>query len=260
MLRFDDFRLDTANLRVYRADISVDAPPQVVDVLVYLIRNGDRIVPRGELLERFWPRAGSGGDAALNTCIRRMRTLLDDDADAPRYIQTRPRAGYRFIGRLSVDEIPPSRPRRRSPVLRWASAAGMAVMLIGGSAWAYAAFRTPSHRIAVEPVQGLCEYVLFPKFNEGLRESLLARMSRDLPRGYSIATDPADADLHARVSVRQTPQRTVAVLSLVDDRQGHIVWSSEFVAPTDMGDYVPLQGALADRMATGLRVVLGKRS
>ncbi|KAF1005011.1 MAG: Transcriptional activator CadC [Luteibacter sp.] len=260
MLRFDDFCLDTVNLRAYRADVLLDAPPQVVDVLAYLIGHSERIVPRAELLERFWPRAGSGGDAALNTCIRRMRTLLDDDADAPRYIQTRPRAGYRFIGTVSNDEVTIPRPRRRSLALRWASVAVTTVTLLGGSVWAYAAFRAPSHRIAVEPVQGLCEYVLFPNFNAGLRESLVARISRDLPKGYSLATDPADADLHARVSVRQTPQRTVAVLSLVDDRNGHIVWSGEFAAPTDTNDYVPLQGTLADRMTTELLVALGKRS
>ena len=260
MLRFDDFRLDVSGLRAYRGDALLDAPPQVVEVLVYLIRNAGRIVPRTELLECFWPRAGTGGDAALNTCIRRMRSLLDDDADAPRYIQTRPRVGYRFIGTLS-EEAPACLPqRRRFTAMRMVAAGTTALVLCAGSIWAYAAFRTPQHRIAVEPVQGMCEYVLFPNFNTGLRESLVARMSRALPKGYSISVDPAGADLHARVSVRQTPQRTVVVLNLVDDRNGRLVWSGEFAEPTDTNDYVPLQGALADRMASGLLIALEKRS
>ena len=260
MLRFDDIRLDPVLLQAFRGEVPLDAPPQVVEVLVYLVHHGERIVPRSELLERFWPRAGTGGDAALNTCIRRMRTLLDDDAEAPRYIQTRPRAGYRFIGTLSGDMpvVPPRRP--------WFSGARMAmgglsaVILLAGVLWAHAAMRTSSQRIAVEPVQGMCEYVLFPNFNAGLRESLVARVSRGLPEGYSIATDPAGADLHARVSVRQTPQQTVAVISLLDDSKGRIVWSGEFAEPTDTNDYVPLQGVLADRMATDLLIALGKRS
>lgn len=110
MLCFDDVRLDTTTLQAFRNDVPLDAPPQVVEVLAYLIEHRDRIVPRQELLERFWPRAGTGGDAALNTCIRRIRTLLEDDAEAPRYIQTRPRAGYRFIATLAGEVDAPGPP------------------------------------------------------------------------------------------------------------------------------------------------------
>lgn len=267
MLNFDDFRLDTAALQAFRNGVPLDAPPQVVEVLAYLIGHRDRIVPRQELLERFWPRAGTGGDAALNTCIRRIRTLLDDDADAPRYIQTRPRAGYRFVGTLAVAddavEPPPSLPPPTArPPHRWPLAGGLLAMAlgIGGALWAHAALSPPEHRIAIEPVQGLCEYVLFPKFNAGLRESLTAQISHRLPAGYSVAADSREADLHARVSVRQTPKQTVVVLTLVDKRDGHLLWSGEFSGDTDMDDYVPLQRSLAARMAAGLTGALDKRS
>ncbi|MCD9032969.1 winged helix-turn-helix domain-containing protein [Luteimonas sp. Y-2-2-4F] len=256
MLRFDDFRLDPVALQVFRGDLPLDTPPQVVQVLAYLIGHGERVVARQELLDRFWPRAGTGGDAALNTCIRRIRALLDDDADAPRYIQTRPRAGYRFIGTLAGDAAvrvssPP--PRR---VVRLGLGAGLlaaCVLALGGAAWGYGALTAPPpQRIAIEPVQGLCEYVLFPRFNAGLRESLVAQVSQALPAGYSVATDGASARLHARVSVRQTPQQTVAVLTLVDDAEDRLLWSGEFAAETDTEDYVPLQRRLAGQMATGL--------
>jgi DNA-binding winged helix-turn-helix (wHTH) protein len=264
MLCFDDVRLDTTTLQAFRNDVPLDAPPQVVEVLAYLIEHRDRIVPRQELLERFWPRAGTGGDAALNTCIRRIRTLLEDDAEAPRYIQTRPRAGYRFIATLAgeVDAPGPPPPPARAPN-RWPLAGGLlAVALgVGGALWAHAALSPPRHRIAIEPVQGLCEYVLFPKFNAGLRESLTARLSHHLPAGYSVAADGREADLHARVSVRQTHRRTVVVLTLVDKRDGRLLWSDEFTGDTDMDDYVPLQRSLAERMAAGLTGALeNKRS
>lgn len=267
MLNFDDFRLDPAALQVFRNGIALDAPPQVVEVLACLIERRDRIVHRQELLERFWPRAGTGGDAALNTCIRRIRTLLDDDADAPRYIQTRPRAGYRFVGTLAgEDSVAQSLPSPPLPIAgrpaRLPMAGGLlAVALgIGGALWAHAALSPPEHRIAIEPVQGLCEYVLFPKFNAGLRESLTAQVSHRLPAGYRVAADSREADLHARVSVRQTPKQTVVVLTLVDKHDGHLLWSGEFSGDTDMDDYVPLQRSLAERMAAGLSDALDKRS
>lgn len=263
-LRFDDFRLDPAALQAFRNDIPLESPPQVVEVLAYLIGHRDRIVPRRELLERFWPRAGTGADAALNTCIRRIRNLLEDDAETPRYIQTRPRAGYRFIGTLASGaamEMLPSPPPAVSARIQWPLAGGLlATMLgIGGAFWAYALSPT-QHRIAVEPVQDLCEYVLFPKFNAGLRESLVARISHRLPAGYTVSADSGEADLHARVSVRQTPQQTVVVLTLVDKQDGHLVWSGEFTGDTDMDNYVPLQRSLAERMATELTGALDERS
>ena len=264
MLRFDDFRLDPAALQAFRNEIPLESSPQVVEVLAYLIDHRDRVVTRQELLERFWARAGTGGDTALNTCIRRVRNLLDDDADTPRYIQTRPRAGYRFIGTLVADtamEMPPAPPPVRARA-QWPLAGGLlaAALGIGGALLALAAISPTQQRIAVEPVQGLCEYVLFPKFNAGLRESFVAQISHRLPAGYTVSTDGREADLHARVSIRQTPQQTVVVLTLVDKRDGHLVWSGEFTDATDMDNYVPLQRSLAERMATGLTGALGKRS
>jgi DNA-binding winged helix-turn-helix (wHTH) protein len=264
MLRFDEFQVDPAALRVLRQDVPLDAPAQVVEVLAYLIVHRERIVPRQELFERFWPRAGSGADAALNTCIRRIRSLLDDDAESPRYIQTRPRAGYRFVGTLADDAADsdarsgPPPPRR---LARFALAgSALAALAAGAAVWIAGVLPPTPRRIAVEPVQGLCEYVLFPNFNAGLRESLVARISDELPAGYSLSASDAAADLQARVSVRQTPQQTVVVLTLLDSTDGRLVWSGEFAAATDMDDYVPLQRALAERMAASLTRVLDEQS
>jgi hypothetical protein len=83
----------------------------------------------------------------------------------------------------------------------------MTMLLIGGAVWAQGAIFPARHRIAIEPVKGLCEYVLFPHFNAGLRESFVAEVSHRLPTRYSIAASGEKADLHARMSVRQTQQR-----------------------------------------------------
>jgi len=253
MIRFADFDLDPAALRISRNGVPIDSSPQTVEVLAFLIEHRERTVGRSELLDRFWPCAGTGGDAALNTCIRRIRSLLGDDADTPRFIQTRPRSGYRFIGTV-VEDDPAVAPVR--PVSRIGRSAAVGALLttlaIGSAVWAQAAMFPARHRIAIEPVKGLCEYVLFPNFNAGLRESFVAETTQRLPANYSVASNGEKADLHARVSVRQTQQRTTVVVTLAEDGSDRVLWSGQFAAPTDMQDYVPLQTTLARKMATEL--------
>ncbi|PZU75339.1 MAG: hypothetical protein DI546_09240 [Rhizobium sp.] len=253
MIRFADFDLDPAALQICRNGVPLDASPQTIEVLAFLIENRERTVGRPELLDRFWPRAGTGGDAALNTCIRRIRSLLGDDADTPRFIQTRPRSGYRFVGTIVIGATDVEPVEQASRVGR-SVAVGvlLTTLLIGGAVWAQGAIFPARHRIAIEPVKGLCEYVLFPHFNAGLRESFVAEVSRRLPTHYSIAANGEKADLHARVSVRQTQQRTTVVVTLAEYDSDRVLWSGQFAAPTDTRDYVPLQGKLARSMAIDL--------
>jgi DNA-binding winged helix-turn-helix (wHTH) protein len=260
MIRFSDFDLDPAALRICRDGTALDASPQTVEVLIFLIENRERTVGRSELLDRFWPRSGTGGDAALNTCIRRVRSMLGDDADTPRFIQTRPRAGYRFIGTIDADD-PETGPTKLAPGIRRPITVGaLSVLAIGGAVWAQGAIFPTQHRIAIEPVKGLCEYVLFPHFNAGLRESFIAEASHRLPANYSVAANGQQADLHARVSVRQTHQRTTVVVTLAEEGSDRVLWSGQFAAPTDMQDYVPLQSQLARSMATDLARAVSEAS
>ncbi len=76
MIRFADFDLDPAALRICRDGWCSTHSPQTVEVLAFLIENRERTVAGPNCSIGFWPRAGTGGDAALNTCIRRIRSLL----------------------------------------------------------------------------------------------------------------------------------------------------------------------------------------
>lgn len=264
MIDFDGFRLDPAILHIFRDGHRLDAPPQVVEVLAYLISHADRTVTRQELLERFWARSGTGGDAALNTCIRRIRTLLEDDSETPRFIQTRPRTGYRFIGSLATEqgagpeaELEVEAPSARRRLILTGGA--FAALAIGGVG-THGMFFRPRHRLAIGPADGLCEYTLFPKFNAGLRESFVAEVSRRLPENCEMVASDARVDLRVRTSVRQTPQRTVVTVSLVHEGDGRHLWTGEYADATDTDDYVPLQRSLARKMASGLTEALRTRT
>jgi TolB-like protein/DNA-binding winged helix-turn-helix (wHTH) protein len=78
-----------------------DQPLQILEEL--LSRPGE-LVTREELIARLWPKGVVDFDTGLNSAVRKLRVALHDEADTPRYIETVPRKGYRFIG--SLDPVP----------------------------------------------------------------------------------------------------------------------------------------------------------
>ena len=93
------FTLDRPNQLLWRGQTPVKVPPKVFQLLVYLRDNPGRIVDYDELLDAVWPREFVQPEI-LKTYVKTIRRLLEDDAQTPRYIETRPRCGYRFIGEL----------------------------------------------------------------------------------------------------------------------------------------------------------------
>jgi urea transport system substrate-binding protein len=98
---FPPFRLDPANEQLWRNANLVDLRPKTFEVLLYLVRNSQRLVTKRELLESVWAGV-SVSDELLRGYIRELRDALGDDAKKPRYIETVPTRGYRFLP--SVDE------------------------------------------------------------------------------------------------------------------------------------------------------------
>jgi DNA-binding winged helix-turn-helix (wHTH) protein len=76
--------------------------PRAFEVLVYLIESRERVVEKQELFEQVW-KGTFVSDNALTRMIKEIRHVIGDDADAPRYIQTVPKRGYRFIGELIAE-------------------------------------------------------------------------------------------------------------------------------------------------------------
>jgi DNA-binding winged helix-turn-helix (wHTH) protein/tetratricopeptide (TPR) repeat protein len=82
-------------------------------VLEELLSSPGETVSREQLIGRLWPKGVVDFDTALNSAVRRLRTVLGDQAGTPRYIETIPRRGYRFIGR--VDTAVPTAPEASGP-------------------------------------------------------------------------------------------------------------------------------------------------
>ena len=93
---FGEFRLDETTGRLLKGDRPVALTPKAFAVLHYLVERPGRLITKIELLGALWPDVFVG-DAVLKSTIREVRRALDDDAAAPRFIETAHRRGYRFI-------------------------------------------------------------------------------------------------------------------------------------------------------------------
>jgi TolB-like protein/DNA-binding winged helix-turn-helix (wHTH) protein/Tfp pilus assembly protein PilF len=104
-LRFGRFELDLDNEELRRNGHAVKLQDQPLRVLSLLASQAGRIVRREEIREAVWgPDTFVDFEQGINHCIRQLRQVLGDEADAPRYIETLPRKGYRFIA--PIEESP----------------------------------------------------------------------------------------------------------------------------------------------------------
>jgi DNA-binding winged helix-turn-helix (wHTH) protein/TolB-like protein len=120
-IRFANFAF-TSDGELLRDGAVVHLQPQPSKVLALLVSRAGELVTREEIQRHVWgDETHVDFDQGLNWCIRGIREVLGDDASAPRFIQTVPRRGYRFIGALQIE-----RPQRR----RWPPIAAALVLAL----------------------------------------------------------------------------------------------------------------------------------
>ena len=140
--RFDHFLLDPVNRRLTRDGAAVELNGRYLDALALLVREAGRLVTKDRFMDEVW-RGVPVTDEALTQCVRSLRRLLGDDAAAPRFIQTVPKHGYRFVAEVEQVEVAPGRPPDTLPDLaptpdwRRTFVLGSAGMAGGGMAGAF---------------------------------------------------------------------------------------------------------------------------
>jgi DNA-binding winged helix-turn-helix (wHTH) protein/Tol biopolymer transport system component len=98
ILRFGVFEVDLRSAELRKAGVRVALQEQPFRVLVRLLERTGEVVSRDDLRQQLWPAdTFVDFDHGLNTAIKRLRDALGDSADTPRFIETLPRRGYRWI-------------------------------------------------------------------------------------------------------------------------------------------------------------------
>jgi DNA-binding winged helix-turn-helix (wHTH) protein len=100
--RFDDFTLDLADRQLRRGDVPVELNARYLDALALLVRDQGRLVSKDRFFDEVW-RGVPVTDEALTQCIRTLRQRLGDSVSSPRFIETVPKHGYRFIAAAVED-------------------------------------------------------------------------------------------------------------------------------------------------------------
>ena len=106
IFRFDDWTLNLSSGELERGGVRARLQEHPLQVLASLLDNAGQVVTREQLIAKLWPTTIVDFDTGLNTAVRKLRAALGDTAETPRYIETIPRRGYRFIGTVRGEERP----------------------------------------------------------------------------------------------------------------------------------------------------------
>ena len=238
-VRFGQFELDPASGELCAGDAPVRLQPQPLKVLTMLVRRAGRLVTRDEIQREVWTDdTFVDFDQGLNYCIRQIRTALRDDAHSPRYIETIPRRGYRFVADIRPASVGAER-RTMLVVLPFEDLSGAAGQ----------------------------EY-----FSDGLTEEMISQLGRLNPQRLGVIArtsamrykhtdkriDAIGRELGVSYvlegSVRRSGDRVRVTAQLVLITDQAQVWADSF--ERQVGDILALQSDFAHAIATQIGIQL----
>lgn len=245
--RFGEFSLDPDRLELRQGRDVVDVEPQVFRLLVHLIENRDRVVPKEELLETIWT-GKVVSDATLNTRINAARRVVGDDGKAQSVIRTYPRRGFRFVAD-TAGENPAARVRAACTDSTGSAERPMIVVL-------------PFDNRSGDPEQ---EY-----FADGITEDVISALSRFrwtdvIARNTSFTFKGSAVDVRdiaetlgahyvVEGSVRKSGNRVRISAQLTDALLNQYLWGDRY--DRDLGDVFALQDEIAEKVSTAIQPVL----
>jgi TolB-like protein/DNA-binding winged helix-turn-helix (wHTH) protein/Tfp pilus assembly protein PilF len=274
-IRFEDFEVDPASGELRKQGVKIKLQEQPFQALIALIERPGGVVTREELQERLWPPdTVVDFDRGLNKAINRVREALGDDAERPRFIETLPQRGYRFLAQVESD-LPPEPPLsarralRRRPAL--AVAAALVVLLVLAIALRLQTASTRIESIAVLPLENLSGNPGQEYFSDGLTDELIGEIARIgslrvISRTSSMrykggarktVTEIArelNVDAILEGTVVQSGQRVRITAQLIRARDDRHILSESY--ERDLVDILALQGEVARAIAGQVQIKL----
>ncbi len=239
-LRFGSFELDVRSRELRNGSACVRLQEQPLEILRLMLERPGDVITRDELRQRLWPE-GTFVDFehSLNAAIKRLRAALGDDADKPRFIETVPRRGYRFVGSVPT-QSGTAAPRTTSPRVR----------------------------LVVLPFSNLSDDSSQEYFSDGLTEELIAQLGPlcrgqvgiiarwssmffkgSLQRAREIG-EALNAEYLLEGSTRRDGSRVRITARLIEAATEAHLWSETYERST--ADWLSVQADVAGRVARSL--------
>jgi TolB-like protein/DNA-binding winged helix-turn-helix (wHTH) protein/Flp pilus assembly protein TadD len=162
VVRFGTYEVSLQSGEVRKAGLRIRVQQQPLKLLEVLLEHPGEVVTREELRSRVWPNESFGDfDQALNIAIGKLRSALGDSAENPRFIETLPKRGYRFIADVSVLDAD-ARPRRPGsvagdlPATEPGHEVQDARLAVAPKRWLW-----PTRRVVVASALALCLLIFF---------------------------------------------------------------------------------------------------
>lgn len=273
--RFGDYELDETRYELTRNNEHVHVQPQVLDLLLFLLREPGRLVSRDEIIEAVW-QGRAISDSTINSRIKAARQAVGDDGRRQTSIQTVPRRGLRFVapveafegerGKTSVGKregigchpVETSEPKPPRPNFFPALSDFPSV--------------TDKPSVAVLPFQDMSGDRDEDYFADGVTEDILTALSK-ISQLFVIARNSSfkykGNDVGARRigqelgvkhvvegSVRRAGNRVRVTAQLVECESGRYLWADRFEGELD--DVFDLQDRITEKIVTSLEVTLAE--
>lgn len=275
---FGEFELDLSSGELHRGGQRLALQVLPFRVLEQLVTHPGEVVSREALVAYLWPgQTFIDTDVGLNTAVRKLRAVLGDDSDAPRYIETLPRRGYRLLVPVAVAAEPdapaiepseaPSTARAAHVSRRWRFAAGASIVaavavLVTLGIRQHLQIAARPRTIAVLPLANLSKDPDQQYFADGMTDALITELgrerrlrviSRTTMQRYGAPTSSLreiarelDADVMVEGAVLRSGDRVRITAQLIDADDTHL-WAQAYDG--DLRDVLNLQRTIAGEIA-----------
>jgi len=284
IVRFGVFELDLHSGELRKQGHKIRLEGQPVQVLICLLENPGELITREELNQRLWSDTSVNFEHGLNAAVKRLRRALNDSADNPRFVETLPRRGYRFIapvqlGDAVVPELPIDTPPEEPPIVRntrrWLIPA--ALLLVVSVVALFLVMRRPTSRppatirsLAVLPLENLSGDPSQEYFSDGMTDELITELgqigelrviSRTSIMTYknthkSLPEIGRELNVDAVVegTVLRSGRQVRITAQLIQAAADRHLWAQSYEG--DIGDALALQKKVAISIAKEIRIEL----
>jgi TolB-like protein/DNA-binding winged helix-turn-helix (wHTH) protein len=259
LVRFGAFEADVRTGELRKNGVKLKFSGQPFQVLAILLERPGDVVTREELQTRLWPDTFVDAERNLNTAVNKIREVLGDSAESPRFVETLPRRGYRFIAEVE-NPLRAASVDSDGKIACGRMALETALPYAEGSADGAAS-------IAVLPFVNLSDDKEQEYFSDGLSEEIINALARIyslkvIARTSAFAFRGQNVDIRRIAealgvnhilegSVRRAKSRIRVTAQLVTAKDGSHLWSERY--DRDIADVFAVQDEIAQSIATALQ-------